>query len=263
MFPMSTDSSTHDTAPTSDDLDVVGVLAEPTRRALYDYVVSRHDWVGRDAAAQALGLRRGVTVHHLDRLEAEGLLVSDHRRLNGRSGPGAGRPAKVYRRAPQAFAVSFPPRRYDLAGQVLAAAADRARSEGVPIDDAIESAARDQGRRVGEGARRRAGDRTDPEVRRRALFEELRDDGFEPVTGDDGVTRLANCPFHDLSTTHTDLICGMNHVMLRAAVARCGGTDLDARLEPETGQCCVRFHRVAHRRGADDPESAARPGVLR
>lgn len=229
---------------TTTDLDAVGALAEPTRRALYEHVVAQHDWVSRDEAATALGLRRGITAHHLDRLEADGLLESASQRRNGRSGPGAGRPAKVYRRAPNGFAVSFPPRRYDLAGRVLSTAADRARLERIDIDTAIDDAARAEGDRLGERARERAGNQADPAVRRCALFDELRDDGFEPVTGADGVTSLCNCPFHDLSSEHTELICGMNHVMLAAAVEACGDTALEARLEPGAGACCVRFHRI-------------------
>jgi len=230
---------------TSEDLDAVSALAEPNRRALYEHVVAQHDWVSRDEAAAALGLRKGITAHHLDRLETDGLLVSDHQRRNGRTGPGAGRPAKVYRRADDGFAVSFPPRRYDLAGRVLSVAADRARLDGVAIDEAIVEAARAEGRRVGSGARRRAGEAPGPDDRRRALFAELRDDGFEPVSDDEGVTVLHNCPFHELSSTHTELICGMNHTMLCAAVDHCGDTGLEARLEPHSETCCVRFHPVA------------------
>ncbi len=226
---------------TSGDLDAVGALAEPTRRALYEHVVAQHDWVSRDEAAAALDLRKGITAHHLDRLEADGLLVSDHQRRNGRTGPGAGRPSKVYRRADDGFAVSLPPRRYDLAGRVLSAAADRARLEGVAIDEAIDEAARAEGVRLGAGARRRVGDVPDRAERRQALFAALRDDGFEPETGDDGVTVLHNCPFHELSSTHTELICGMNHTMLCAAVDHCGDTGLEARLEPHSATCCVRF----------------------
>lgn len=226
------------------ELEALGALAEPNRRALYRYVVSRHDWVGRDEAAAALGLRRGVTVHHLERLEAEGLLESDHRRLNGRSGPGAGRPAKVYRRAPGDFSVSLPPRRYDLAAHLLADAATRARG-GQDIDTAITAAAHAQGRRIGQRARTRAADQADQAdlaTRRRALFEELERDGFEPVAGPDGVTVLHNCPFHELSATHTELVCGLNHTMLTAAVDHAADPALQARLEPEPGHCCVRFH---------------------
>lgn len=226
------------------DLDAVSALAEPSRRALYEHVVAQHDWVSRDEAAEALGLRRGITAHHLDRLEADGLLESSHQRRNGRTGPGAGRPAKVYRRSPTGFEVSFPPTRYDLAGRILSVAVDRARLEGASIDDAIDRAARDEGTRVGIAVRARVGEGASGEQCRSALFEELRDEGFEPVTDADGVTVLHNCPFHELSAAHTALICGINHVMLDAAVDRCGNTGLEARLEPDAGACCVRFRTV-------------------
>src|SRR5919205_1706207 len=98
----------------------IGALADDTRRLLYEYVTSQPEPVGRDQAAAALGLRRHTVSFHLDRLAAEGLLDVEFQRLGGRSGPGAGRPSKLYRRADREFAVSLPPRRYDLVGDLLA-----------------------------------------------------------------------------------------------------------------------------------------------
>src|SRR6478735_11934474 len=104
----------------------VASLAEPQRRALYQLVVSRDDAVSKDEAAAALGIARSVATFHLDRLVADGLLVHEFRRLTGRQGPGAGRPAKLYRRAPGEVSVSLPARQYDLAAALLAAAVDEA-----------------------------------------------------------------------------------------------------------------------------------------
>src|SRR3712207_9230358 len=84
----------------------IGALADDTRRALYDYVTSRPDPVSRDEAAAALGLPRHTVSFHLDRLLTEGLLTVDYQRLGGRTGPGAGRPSKLYRRAEREFSVS-------------------------------------------------------------------------------------------------------------------------------------------------------------
>ena len=93
-----------------DALGAVAALSEPNRRALYEYVVARRDWVSREQAAAAVGLGRSIASHHLDRLAEEGLLDIDFQRLNDRRGPGAGRPAKVYRRALSAeIVVSLPP----------------------------------------------------------------------------------------------------------------------------------------------------------
>lgn len=99
----------------------IGALADDTRRALYEYVVAQPDPVGREQASSALGIAQHNVSFHLDRLVSEGLLDVEFRRLTGRSGPGAGRPSKLYRRAPREFGVSLPPRRYDLVGDILAA----------------------------------------------------------------------------------------------------------------------------------------------
>ena len=235
---------------TRHELDAVGALAEPTRRALYEYVVAERRWVSRDEAAQALGLRRGITVHHLDRLADDGLLETDHQRRSGRTGPGAGRPAKVYRRAQVEVDVSLPPRRYDLAGRLLTVAADRSRVEGTPIALAIDEAARAEGDRIAEAGLRRLPQDADGDARREVLFDVLRERGFEPDTGDDGVTVLHNCPFHLLSEDHPELICGMNLGLLGAVVDGLGATDLDPRLEPQPGECCVRFHPTNRASGA-------------
>src|SRR3954462_5355226 len=135
----------------TDNLDgVAGIaaLAEPARRALYLYVVAQADPVGREQAAAALGMPVHSAKFHLDRLVAEGLLDVEFRRLTGRTGPGAGRPSKLYRRSASEFAVSVPQRRYDLAGRILAAAVDRATAEGVPVATVVRDVATEAGRQA-------------------------------------------------------------------------------------------------------------------
>jgi predicted ArsR family transcriptional regulator len=225
-----------------DQLASVGALAEPSRRALYEFVAAKRDWVSREQAADALGIQRGIAAHHLDRLAEEGLLEVEYRRLSGRRGPGAGRPAKIYRRASEEVSVTLPPRRYELAGRLLADAADRARREHVPIEGALTDAAREEGQTLGAASRARLDRRTSRRARREALFEELRSLGFEPETLDNGVTLLHNCPFHHLARAHTELICGMNLCMLDSMLEEVEETGLRAALEPEDGYCCVRLH---------------------
>ena len=226
-------------------VDAVGALAEPTRRALYGFVAAQHDWVSRDQAAAEFGLRRGITAHHLDRLVDDGLLEVDQRRLNGKSGPGAGRPAKVYRRSADEIGVSLPPRRYDLAGRLLSKAVDTSRRSGQPIEAALQDAAKAEGRKIAAASRARL--ETDGELSttkaacQAALFEELRARGYEPVTSDDDVTLLRNCPFHQLSQDHTELICTMNLDLLQATVEWFNDVGLQAHLEPRQGECCVQF----------------------
>ena len=132
------------------DLDAVGALAEPHRRALYDYVVAQRTWVSREQAAAALDLGRGVTAHHLDRLEDEGLLESEHRRLNDRRGPGAGRPAKVYRRTSAEISVNLPPAPTSWRpGSSPPGGPSAARSGATPIATAIDRATRDEASTIG------------------------------------------------------------------------------------------------------------------
>ena len=226
-----------------DALDTIGALSEPNRRAFYDYVVERRDWVSREQAAEALGLQRGIAAHHLDRLADDGLLDVDYRRLNNRRGPGAGRPAKVYRRAHSELGLSLPPRDYELAGSLLADAAERSRRDGTPIDESLERAARDAGRALAAAAKQdTAADADDEDAQRARVVEVLRQRGFEPETRPDGVTVLLNCPFHQLAQAHTELVCGMNLCMLDSFLAELDGLDLRAELEPEAGYCCVRLH---------------------
>lgn len=106
----------HSDAGEDEVLEAVGALAEPVRRRLYRYVVATPDAIGRDAAAEAAGISRSLAAFHLDKLVEAGLLAVTYRRLSGRAGPGAGRPSKLYLRAPGERAVSLPPRSYGSAG---------------------------------------------------------------------------------------------------------------------------------------------------
>jgi predicted ArsR family transcriptional regulator len=224
-------------------LGAISALAEPTRRALYEHIAAAGGWVSREQAADAVGLERGTAAHHLDRLAADGLLEVDYQRLSGRQGPGAGRPAKLYRRARREFDVALPPRDYALAGRLLAEAVDRSRSEGTDINSALADVASAEGRRLADEINARSGSASAraPKSPGRAVLDALEQHGFEPHTEPDGTIVLRNCPFHQLAHKHTDLICGMNLNMMKAAVETVGDTGFEPRLEPEEGQCCVKL----------------------
>jgi predicted ArsR family transcriptional regulator len=226
-----------------DDLDdrIAGVasLAEPLRGALYRVVASSDDAVSRSEAASALGVPRSVAAFHLDRLVADGLLTVEFRRLTGRQGPGAGRPAKLYRRAAGELSVTLPPRRYDVAAQLLAAAVAASR-DGTPIDDALRSQADTRGRALGEMACRRAGSRSSRRALHDAVLSVLEEFGYEPRPRHDEVV-LFNCPFHALVGEQRDLVCGVNHDLLAGMAAAVGDEMMSARLQPDDGVCCVRI----------------------
>lgn len=224
------------------DAQIAGVasLAEPQRRNLYRFVVSRHRPVSKDEAAGALGLARSVAAFHLDRLVADGLLVAEYRRLTGRSGPGAGRPAKLYRRSNREFAVTLPQRSYGLAADLLAAAVTGALTSGAPLDEVLTWAARNRGRHLGQVVRDRAGPHPTLDDLIEAALTVLDEVGYEPVQAGYELV-MANCPFHTLAEDHRQLVCGINHDMLAGLAEVLPERVLSARLQPTEGVCCVRL----------------------
>src|SRR5207244_2087624 len=69
--------------------------------------------VTADEVAAAHRIHRNVARSRLERLAEAGLLIPSFERRTGRTGPGAGRPAKTYRVAPELCAIEFPERRYE------------------------------------------------------------------------------------------------------------------------------------------------------
>src|SRR4051794_22063294 len=103
-----------------DPLSALTSLGDATRRRVYDHVAAQPRPASRDEAAEAAGIGRTLAAYHLDRLAAEGLLEVTYVRRSGRTGPGAGRPAKLYARADREVALSVPPRDYPVAARLLA-----------------------------------------------------------------------------------------------------------------------------------------------
>jgi predicted ArsR family transcriptional regulator len=213
----------------SQDIERVALLDEPARRRLYNFVTGRKGAVGRDEAAAGTGMSRGLAAFHLDRLAEAGLLEVEFRRLTGRTGPGAGRPAKLYTRAERRVSVNLPASRYDLAGDLLASALEQQRPD-EPPDHAVARVAGRAGRAL---ARSREADGDED------LTEILDDLGYEPDETSSGCVRLRNCPFHSLAQGHTDLVCSMNEAFLKGVLDGLSAADLRARLDPSPGYCCV------------------------
>jgi len=209
----------------------LGALADPVRRALYRFVSEQPDAVSRDQAADGVEVPVHTAKHHLERLVEEGLLVTEFRRLTGRTGPGAGRPAKLYRRSAREVAVSLPSRRYDLAGQVLADAVERA-MDGTPMVEAVSEAADNAARIVVEASPPKDG----PELG--LIRDVLAAYGYEPRIEDDLV--LGNCPFDRLASDHRDLVCGMNLEFVTGIARRLGCTGVGIEVEDDPSRCCVR-----------------------
>ncbi|MCB1028382.1 MAG: helix-turn-helix domain-containing protein, partial [Microthrixaceae bacterium] len=143
-----------DPATTHDErITAIASLDQPLRRRLYGLLADRDRWTTRDQAADALDVARSVAAFHLDKLADAGVVDVDFQRTTGRTGPGAGRPSKVYRLAADEFSASMPDRHYDLAGHLLADAVAESSATGAPADQCLATAARAAGRRLGADAR--------------------------------------------------------------------------------------------------------------
>ncbi|OBJ38744.1 transcriptional regulator [Mycobacterium colombiense] len=212
----------------------IGALADPVRRQLYQFVCSQPGLVSRDQAAEAVGIAHHQAKFHLDRLTAEGLLESDYARVSGRSGPGAGRTSKLYRRARRDIAVSLPQREYELAGRLMATAIARSADTGEPVAEVLNRVAREYGHTmvVGSVPPKDAGAALQRTVR------VLRRYGYEPRFSD-GEVELANCPFHALAQEQTELACNMNHALITGVADALAPHGPDARLCPGRDRCCV------------------------
>lgn len=233
-------------SPTSDAIEALAALGEPNRQRLYELVAAGREAMGRDEAAAALGISRELAAFHLDRLVEAGLLETEYRRLGGRSGPGAGRPAKLYRRADREVALSLPPRHYDFAADVLADGLDRL--EGTSGIEAVAAAARERGTFAGLGARRKAGPRPSRRRLRAALIELLDGAGYATeVDRASGTVYLGNCPYHALASSHRELTCGMNLAWAGGVVDALIDSRLRPELDPRPGYCCVVFRPAADR----------------
>lgn len=225
----------------------VHALGDPVRRELYDYVSRRDELVCRDEAAAAVGIGRPLAAYHLDKLCDLGLLTATYRRPAGRGGPGAGRPAKVYARSPREFAVTVPPRQYELAGLLLAGAVD-ADSSG-QSGAALRRAARGAGASLGLAARtrRRSAQARGHAARaalRLAVMDALAEHGFEPYDDGRDAIRLRNCPFRRLATRYPEVVCGMSLALLEGLVDGLGATGMRPALDPRQGHCCVAVECV-------------------
>jgi predicted ArsR family transcriptional regulator len=208
-------------------ISAIAALDEPTRRRVYDYVVRQPEPVSRDEAAEALGVPRSTAAFHLDRLVEHDLLDVEYQRRSGRAGPGAGRPAKLYRRAPHQVGVLLPERRYELAGRLLSGALEQAERSGGTPRDVLAQRAYQVGKQIGEHARGTA-------------VQVLEEYGFEPRADGDEIV-LGNCPFHALAQEYTTLVCGMNLSLIDGVLDGLGATGLTARLNPAPPSCCVRL----------------------
>jgi predicted ArsR family transcriptional regulator len=202
------------------------------RRVLLD-ARSRHDPFTADEVAVALGLHRNIARSRLDRLAEAGFLTVSTERRSGRSGPGAGRPANIYRVAPELEAVEFPDRRLaELIGLLIGKLPARRREK------ALREAGEDFGRSLAVAAGLEASGNVRTGLQR--VCDALGFLGFQAsvhaLEGDTAILETATCPLRPLVVKWPDA-GGIDRGMWAGLVER-GVRGLSAGLiECETPRC--------------------------
>ena len=204
----------------------LSVLDDPARRAAYLAVRTADAPLSRAEVADAVGISVRLATFHLEKLLSEGFLEATYARDEGAGV--VGHPAKRYRPTALELSVAIPPRRYDLAAEILAEALDRGPAD--PPREALADVATEYGRQVGRQMTADTGDSR--------LLTALRVLGYEPaIDGDDVVLR--NCPFRQVAQAQPDVICGMNLAFVAGVVTGTQTPALRAVLAPSPDRCCV------------------------
>lgn len=216
---------------TSRQLSALAAISDPARRSLFDFVSHTSEPVSRDQAAVALEMPRATAAFHLDRLVDEGVLEVQFKRLSGKTGPGSGRPSKLYSLSHEDLEVSIPQRHYELAGELLASAVEEADRSGEAVREVLSRVAIETGRKIGAEAG--------------SLQVALENTGYEPCDDNNGGMLLTNCPFHRLATSHTDVICQANLGLLQGVADGAQDCEHAIIFDPSANHCCVRIARAA------------------
>jgi predicted ArsR family transcriptional regulator len=183
------------------------VLADERRRAIYLHVSKGHGPITVNEVAEAFNIHRNAAKHHLDRLLEAGLLQAEFRRVNGRRGPGAGRPSKLYSATDVEVSFSVPERHYDLLAHLLLQALTRG--------DDLETVGARFGRELGEATKAEYPD-ADVNVGVQRALDRL---GFRPKVESDADGKLwittDNCPFAVVAAgAPQGEICRLDHAII-------------------------------------------------
>jgi predicted ArsR family transcriptional regulator len=222
--------------PQPPDSLLLEMLAEPTRRDIYDTVRRSPGPMTRDAVAGAVGIGVRLAAFHLDRLAGAGLLAIGFARPEGRSGPGAGRPAKHYSAAQRDVEIALPPRRYHLVARILAAAVASAPGD---ASNEAHTIAETEGRQIG-AAHAASGHKS--RHRLAAAATALESLGYEPRRERSRLC-LGNCPFDGVVDVSPGLVCGLNERLVQGVLDGLGLAEhCRAELDGVAPDCCVTVH---------------------
>jgi predicted ArsR family transcriptional regulator len=236
-------------------LDAIGAV--DLRTALL-FVRGSNQAVTADDAAAALGVHRSVARSRLERLLRAGLVETRFARRSGRSGPGAGRPAKLYSAAPEPQALEFPPRRLPA---LVARLLDEVPAGG--REDALRRAGEDFGRDLARAAGLRPRARVEDGLE--GVCAAVRSLGFQAavdrVDGDSAVIATPTCPIRPLVAERLEAAYidrGMWAGLVERGVrgARAEAVECETSSCLETGESCSVIIRLRR-----SPPTAALPST--
>lgn len=187
--------------------DLASALGDTTRRGIYVTVRESAEPMIASEIADLFAIHANVARHHLDHLVADGYLQVSHRRPSGRSGPGAGRPAKHYEPTAKDVSVQFPARRYDLLAELLLRIVQRIAPENA--GSIAEEVGREYGREL--AAELGFGAEEGYEAAARAVARAMTGVGFD-IEARPGEHRLVtrHCPFGVAADNHPDIVCRLD-----------------------------------------------------
>lgn len=215
------------------------VLSDERRRSIYLHVKQSPGPVTVNEVADTFAIHRNAAKFHLDKLLDAGLLDATFKRVNGRRGPGAGRPSKLYAATDTEVTFSVPERHYDLLAHLLL----KALTSGNDLDTVGEAFGHEVARAVGPAP---AGDPIDHAA---GVLERL---GFDPqvereADGSAWIT-TSNCPFGRVAMDAPGAeVCRLDRAIIRGILDHfeAGSVEVCERASLRRGHdVCVREIRT-------------------
>ncbi|HJV45665.1 MAG TPA: helix-turn-helix domain-containing protein [Bacillota bacterium] len=198
----------------NDTLKLTSVLADPTRFAIYQNIVSSHRQVTVQEIADRFEIHPNVARLHLTKLEDVNLLTS----CSDKTGKG-GRPSRLYSISEQVVNLQFPPRDYQLLAEI-------AIDSLISLGELGQKALRDMGHRFGYEAAKRAieNDKINLDnctaeqklnFTRRLIYAQGLNPEVELIDDNTIKFRIYNCTFKEAAKKLPDQICQMHQTFLR------------------------------------------------
>jgi predicted ArsR family transcriptional regulator len=214
-------------------LDRLAAAGDPQLRRILLYARGRRDPFTAAEAAIALDVHRNVARSRLDRLAEAGFLAVALERRGIRRGPGGGRPAKVYRVAPELEGVEFPDRHL---AELITLLVKKVPARGRP--KALREAGEEFGRRLAGAAGLKPARGVETGLER--VCDALGSLGFQAsvvsVAGDGAELASPTCPLRPLVVKSPDA-SGIDQGMWAGLVERgVRGVSAD-RVQCETPRC--------------------------